>query len=202
MADGSMRGRQKLERVRRVIAARDAHEVMLEGTPARAAVAMMMEPRDDDLYVFFIHRAHDERDPWSGHMGFPGGFKDAGDPDLHATVRREVQEELGIELASSARLVGRLDEIQGVARGRQLPLVISPFLFELVEPVSPTPNDEVQGTLWVPLSFLEDPANESTMEYRIDSQPMRLPAFVYEGRTIWGLTFRMLRNFLDVVTRS
>ena len=48
------------------------------------------------------------------------------DPDLAATVQREVLEETGIDLRRSARHLGRLDEIQGVARGRQLPLVISP----------------------------------------------------------------------------
>ena len=31
---------------------------------------------------------------------------------------------------------------------------------------------------------------------------MRLPAYIYRDRTIWGLTFRMLRSFLEVVERA
>lgn len=191
---------QKLETVRRAVKGRAPRLVALDGSPARAAVAILLESRAEDLFVFFIHRAFDERDPWSGHMGFPGGFMDGADPDVLSTVVREVREEIGVDLAASAQLVGRLDEIQGVARGRQLPLVISPFVFELGEPVTPVPNEEIQGVLWVPLSFLQDPRNESTIEYRIDAQQMRLPAYVYRERTIWGLTYRMVRSLLDVVS--
>ncbi|MGH7819458.1 MAG: NUDIX hydrolase [Candidatus Binatia bacterium] len=190
---------EKLQEVELALTRREAKEVALEGAPARAAVALLFEPRIDDLYLFFIHRAANDRDPWSGHMGFPGGFMDPEDADLLSTVSREVREELGFDLSSSARLLGRLDEIQGVARGRQLPLVISPFLFALERAVEPVPNQEVQGVLWVPMTFLENPRNESMIEHQIGEQRMRLPAFIYEDRTIWGLTFRMLQNLLDVI---
>jgi 8-oxo-dGTP pyrophosphatase MutT (NUDIX family) len=197
-----MRGRTKLETVERAVTSREPLIVRLEGSLARAAVAVIHDPRDDDVHLCFIHRAVDARDPWSGHMGFPGGFMEPHDPDLASTVAREVAEEIGLDLRRSARLVGRLDEIQGVARGRQLPLVISPFLFELRERVELRPNEEVQSVLWVPLGFLEDERNESTIEHRIDDTVMRLPAYVYGGRTIWGLTFRMVKNLLDVLRAS
>ena len=190
---------KKLDHVRQAVRMRDAQSVALDGNPARAAVAILLDPRADDLHICFIHRAVVERDPWSGHMGFPGGFMHERDSDLLETARREVREEIGVDLEHGAQLVGRLDEIQGIARGRQLPLVITPFLFILREPIELSPNEEVQSVLWVPLSFLEDPRNESTIEYRLEGEPMRLPAFIYEDRTIWGLTYRMLRNFLDLV---
>jgi 8-oxo-dGTP pyrophosphatase MutT (NUDIX family) len=175
--------------------------VSLEGEPARAAVAMLLEPRPDDVHLFFIHRAEFAGDPWSGHMGFPGGRKDPGDPSVMETVVREVHEEVGIDLVRHGRLVTALDEIQGVARGRHLPLVITPFVFAVEQAWEPRPNHEVQGTLWVPLSFLADPANESVIEHSIDESRMRLPAYIYADRTIWGLTFRMVRSFLDVLQR-
>ncbi len=194
---------RKLARVEAALRARLPTMVTLEGSPTRAAVAMTLDPREDDLYCFFIHRAEADGDPWSGHIAFPGGRKDDTDPDALATVYREVREEVGIDLARSARLLGPLDEIQGVARGQQLPLVISPFLFVLQEPVDVVPDRrEVQSVLWVPISFLEDPRNESIVEHRIHEQLLRLPAYIYQDRTIWGLTFRMVRNFLDVIARS
>ena len=135
-------------------------------------------------------------------MGFPGGRKDPEDPDLLNTVVREVHEEIGVDLRRTARLIGPIDELQGVARGRQLPLVIGPFVFALERPVEPRPNHEVQSVLWVPLSFLAEPNNESIIEHFIDGQPMRLPAYIYRDRTIWGLTFRMIRTFLEVLGRD
>ncbi len=194
---------EKLARVEAALRARPPTIVTLEGSPTRAAVAMTLDPREDDLYCFFIHRAEADGDPWSGHIAFPGGRTDDTDPDALATVYREVREEVGIDLERSARLLGPLDQIQGVARGRQLPLVISPFLFVLQEPVEVVPDRrEVQSVLWVPISFLEDPQNESIVEHRIHEQWLRLPAYIYQDRTIWGLTFRMVRNFLDVIARS
>src|SRR5438552_3154213 len=131
-----------------------------------------------------------------------GGRKDPEDPDVLNTVLREVHEEVGIDLRRQARLIGPIDEVQGVARGRQLPLVISPFVFVLETAVEPRPNHEVQSVLWVPLSYLAEPSNESIVEYSINGQQMRLPAYIYQDRTIWGLTFRMIRGFLEVVSRQ
>jgi len=191
--------RTKLEAVEAALRRHDPVKVALDGEPTRAAVALVLEQRADDVHLFLIHRAEHEADPWSGHMGFPGGRKDPEDPDVLNTVLREVFEEVGFDLRRQARLIGPLDELQGVARGRQLPLVISPFVFALEEPVEPQPNHEVQSVLWVPLSFLAEPRNESLVEHSINGQKMRLPAYVYERRTIWGLTFRMIKSFLDVV---
>ncbi len=189
----------KLGVVERALRAHRPLRVSLDGDPSRAAVAILLEPRPDDLHMLFIHRAEHEKDPWSGHMGFPGGRKDPDDPDLLDTVLREVHEEIGIDLRRQARLIAPIDELQGVARGRHLPLVIRPFVFALEQPVRPRPNHEVQSVLWVPLSFLSEPNNESIVEHFVDGQPMRLPAFIYRDRTIWGLTFRMIRSFLEVL---
>ena len=193
---------QRLRRIEQAITRRPAKLVSLQGEPWRAAVAVIFEQRAEDLHVLFIHRAVNELDPWSGHMGFPGGGKEASDADLHETVVREVREEVGIDLSQSARLIGRLDEIRGVARGRQLDLVISPFVFALEQAVECKINHEVQGVLWVPLSFLEDSENESIVEHRINDLPMRLPAYIYQDRTIWGLTFRMMQSLLEVIGRG
>ena len=50
-----------------------------------------------------------EGDPWSGHMALPGGRREPGDPDLVATVIREVGEEVGISLGArtTRRRAGR-----------------------------------------------------------------------------------------------
>ena len=189
----------RLADVNRVFGVRDPVRVDLQGTPARAAVAMVLEARADDAHLLFIQRADRPGDPWSGQMAFPGGFWSSVDNEPADTARRETLEEIGLDLAETARPIARLDDIQGVARGRELPLVITPFLFELLREVELHPNHEVQGTLWVPLAFLGDDANVGTMDYATAGSVMTLPAYRYEGRTIWGLTFRMVRNFVDLL---
>ena len=95
--------RKKLEAVEEALRRHRPLRVSLDGEPSRAAVAMVLEPRADDLHLFFIHRAEHDADPWSGHMGFPGGRKDPEDPDVLNTVLREVHEEVGIDLRRQAR---------------------------------------------------------------------------------------------------
>jgi 8-oxo-dGTP pyrophosphatase MutT (NUDIX family) len=192
----------KLTAVERALRLYDAQRVALDGEPMRAAVGIILEPRPDDVHLCLIHRAEVDGDPWSGHMGLPGGRKDPEDPNVLDTVLREVREEVGIDLRRHARLLGPLDEVQGVARGRQLSMIISPFVFMLERRVNARPNHEVQSVVWVPLDFLADPGNESIVEHSINGQRMRLPAYVYQERTIWGLTFRMIQSFLEVVGRA
>ncbi len=194
-------GRRKLGALEEALGRHRPAKVSLDGEPTRAAVAMIFEPRDDDLHLFFIHRAESAGDPWSGHMGFPGGRKDPEDADVLHTAMREVREEVGFDLERQARFISPLDEIQGIARGRSLPLVISPFAFVLNEPAEATPNHEVQSTLWVPHAFLDDRARQSEIPYKIDGQIVHLPAYVFEGRTIWGLTYRMVQGLLEVLRR-
>lgn len=194
--------RKKLAALEQALRRHQPQRVSLDGEPTRAAVGMILDPRPDDLHLFFIHRAEVDGDPWSGHMGFPGGRMDREDPDVLGTVFREVDEEVGIDLRRHGRLIAPLDEIQGMARGRQLSLVISPFVFALEQAVEPRPNHEVQSVLWVPLSFLADADNESIVEHLIDGQSMRLPAYIYRDRTIWGLTLRMIHSLLEVASRT
>jgi len=166
----------------------------------RAAVAVVLAPDGDDVAALLIERAQHPRDPWSGHMAFPGGRHDATDASLERTAIRETAEEVGIDLVRHGRLVARLDEIQAQARGRNLDMVISPFLFFLDEARPTTPDrSEVADTLWVPLRVFRDERYKGTTHFSRDGFGMDFPAFLYQGKTIWGLTYRILCGFLDTV---
>jgi 8-oxo-dGTP pyrophosphatase MutT (NUDIX family) len=166
----------------------------------RAAVAMLLAPDGDELSALLIERAQHPLDPWSGHMAFPGGRHDATDPSLERTAIRETLEEVGIDLVRHGRFVARLDEIQAQARGRNLDMVISPFLFFLDEALPTTPDrSEVADTLWVPLRVFRDETYKGTTHFSRDGLGMDFPAFLYRGKTIWGLTYRILCGFLEAV---
>jgi 8-oxo-dGTP pyrophosphatase MutT (NUDIX family) len=133
-------------------------------------------------------------------MAFPGGRHDATDPSLERTAIRETLEEVGIDLMRHGRFVARLDELQAQARGRNLDMVISPFLFFLDRARETTPDHtEVADTLWVPLRVFRDARHQGTTHFSRDGFGMDFPAFLYEGKTIWGLTYRILSGFLELV---
>ena len=166
----------------------------------RAAVAMVIAPDGDGLSALLIERAKHPLDPWSGHMAFPGGRHDATDASLERTAIRETLEEVGIDLLRHGTFVARLDELQAQARGRDLDMVISPFLFFLDRARDTTPDtSEVADTLWVPMRVFRDERYQGTTHFSRDGFGMDFPAFLYEGKTIWGLTYRILTGFLDLV---
>jgi 8-oxo-dGTP pyrophosphatase MutT (NUDIX family) len=168
--------------------------------PRRAAVASIFREKTDDLELMFIRRAVMEKDPWSGHMAFPGGQTDEGDRGPLGTARRETREEVGVNLEGAARLLGQLDDVIASARGRVLPMAITPFVFELISDVEPRlDRAEVEEVVWVPVSMLLDPAYASTVPYTLAGQRFNLPCFRVFDRVIWGLTYQMLMRMFSVL---
>ena len=172
--------------------------------PMQAAVALLLQPRPDDIYVLFIHRAHHPHDPWSGHMAFPGGRHEPEDPDLLVTIQRETHEEIGISLDEHGEYLGRLAEVQAMARGKQTGMIVSPFVYLVSQEARPVPDPvEVQDIIWVPLSFMQQDGVEQIVQRNLQAgSTIQVPALLYGGKTIWGLTYRMLRDFLELISES
>ncbi len=175
---------------------------VVEGTGyARAAVAIVLRDGDHGAEFIVIHRAHRRGDPWSGHMALPGGRQDPADRDLPAAAVRETREEVGVDLAQHGELIGALDDLQAIGRGRPLDLIITPFVYGLTAPVIVTPDHhEVQSALWVPVASLRHPDAHGTHQQQQFGSRVAYPAFVYQGHTIWGLTHRILTSLLDILS--
>lgn len=170
----------------------------------QAAVAAIFRPpprsETEEIELLFIRRAKNPRDPWSGHMAFPGGRVDAEDPHPRFTARRETLEEIGLNLDEHARLFGRLSQLLAKAHHKIRPLVITPYLFELEQLPALTLNEEVSEVIWIPLSFFLDEDNRSQMDYKLAGVSMKFPCYRYEGRVVWGLTLRMLDEIRACLT--
>lgn len=189
-----------LEAVRRRLRGRKPSCV--QDAPRRAAVAAILRQAEpvDGAEILLIRRAEHPRDPWSGHMAFPGGRKDPADPSLLHTAARETAEEVGIDLHRQAELVGQLDDLPAIARGRPVGLVITPFVFALVEtPVLVMDAGEVAEALWAPLGPLLRGEAHTTRPYDHEGQRFLLPAFDVRGRVVWGLTYEMLQSFFRLL---
>jgi 8-oxo-dGTP pyrophosphatase MutT (NUDIX family) len=157
-----------------------------------AAVAAVVRITPGGTETLLMRRAESPLDPWSGHMSFPGGRQDPEDLTLLDTARRETKEETGLDLLESAQLIGQLDDLQAVARGATLDLVIRPFVFELREPRELAPNYEVAELVWAPIEPMRSGRLDTVWPYVHRDQRWDLPAFDVGGRIVWGLTHRIL----------
>ncbi len=169
-------------------------------SPRRAAVASVLRFDRGAPEVLLMERVRRESDRWSGHVSFPGGREEEDDPDLLATAVRETREEVGLDLTAAARPVGRLDTIRAVARGKVLPMSISPYVFVLEREAPLVLGPEAESAFWFPLDRAATGELSSDYVYAVGPARLRLPCWRWEGYTVWGLTYRMLTNLLKVVS--
>lgn len=169
------------------------------GTGQReAAVAVLIRPRET-LDVLLIRRAELHGDPWSGHVALPGGRRSPGDPDLLATACRETHEEVGVPIDRVGTFVGALDEVAPLSV-RLPPIVVAPFVLAVPPETTARPDPrEVQAALWVPIDALRDRAAASEILIESDAGPLSFPSLAYEDYVIWGLTYRILQQFLQTI---
>jgi 8-oxo-dGTP pyrophosphatase MutT (NUDIX family) len=177
------------------------HDSAHEGPSA--AVAAIFRDLGDGAELFFIRRAEHPKDPWSGHIAFPGGRRDPGDETLLATAIRETREEVGIDL-SLDHLVGRLPDVPAFTRSKRDLLVVAPFVFAVRGAVQVSPNHEVAGTLWVPFRALAGGEGRGTFEWTWEGKTLELPCIRLgpEKHVLWGMTYRMLETMLEALSTA
>jgi 8-oxo-dGTP pyrophosphatase MutT (NUDIX family) len=161
----------------------------LEGASIEAAVLVCLH---DDA-VLLARRALHPNDPWSGHVGLPGGRWESGDGSLLATALREAQEELGIDPLAHGRLLGALGTHLG--RGRRVSGVrIAVFVAALDERPALELSAELDAAHWVPLSELvpvtarvAELPDTDVLAYALD-----LPGG--DQLVVWGITYAILER--------
>ena len=185
-------------RLARSLAQRVPSEIQAGAGGRRAAVALILRVQDAGvLELLMIKRAVYEGDPWSGHIALPGGREEPGDRTLEETVVRETREETALDLVHGGRLLGRLDDL--VPRSAPLPPIsITPFVVAYGASGMITLSPEVAEAFWVPVDALRDPRASREIVLELTAGARRVPSFEHEGRIIWGLTERILRQFLSL----
>ena len=164
-----------------------------------AAVAVIVRPRADETDILFIKRAEKQGDPWSGHMAFPGGHREATDASLRAAAQRETLEEIGLDL-NLGEYLGALDHQRAMPRGRALNMLIAPHVFAFDGDPTFLPNFEVQEVLWTPLGRLASNRCHDTETRPIAGRPTLFNGYRLErGHFVWGLTYRMLKSFFSTL---
>lgn len=164
----------------------------------KAAVAAVLRDVPGDVELLFIRRAEHPRDPWSGQMGLPGGRVEADDASPLAAALRETREEIGLDLETLGRPLGRLSEVRTHLPLGSVPHSVVPFPFAVDGDPKLHANHEVEETLWVPLSFLADRRNRSSFTWVRRGLPLPMPCYTFHGRVIWGLTLKIVDELLEV----
>ena len=162
-----------------------------------AAVSMVVRA-GDQLDFLLIKRASSDRDPWSGQMALPGGRWDPADPSLLDTAIRETLEETGVDLRQWGVSLGRLADVR--PSSRRLPKMrIAPFVFAVPHDAEAVvASSELQSVHWVSLDSLRRPEAQASVAIDIAGTARTFPSYALVGEHVWGLTHRILQDFLSL----
>jgi len=166
------------------------------GGDAGGAVGGAGDPAGDAAEVLFIKRAERAGDPWSGHLAFPGGRAEKRDATLVDLAMREAAEEVGIDARKGGRLLGRLPTLRPLSV--RIPSVtVTPFVALAPPGAVPRPQaEEVEEAFWMPLGTLRRSGRSATVKWEGNDGAREFPAFPSPMGPIWGITERILSQFL------
>lgn len=173
-----------------------AHDGPLSGAPRHASVGVLVADADPAPHICFIRRAKWDGDPWSEHIAFPGGSR-VGDETALQTVRREVQEEVGVSIGADADVVP-LPQLRIRLAGRERLLLLDAFVCHLPGPLPPLQcGSEVASAFWTPVSELWDAQNLDHLVLGDRGDTLVYPAIRLPQGTVFGITLRVLTLLSD-----
>jgi 8-oxo-dGTP diphosphatase len=160
-----------------------------EKLDANAAVVVLLKETNQDFQVLFVKRAERSSDTWSGQTAFPGGKCDPEDKNLKDTVVRETFEETSINLLEGCRFLGAMEAVRST---RKPEMRVLPFVVLIEKEQAINLNVELAEYFWAPLKELAK--YNGTLKFSVGEQP----ACIIDGHIIWGLTYRILQQFLSL----
>ncbi len=162
---------------------------VIDGPERRAATAIALVDHGGEAGYLFIRRALSmRRNP--GQYALPGGRAEPGE-SIPTTARRELAEELGVDLGPDA-VLGVLDDLPTRAGG-----VVTPVVLWAGGGVVMTPDPEEVHDAWVrPVAELDHPEAPRWVDLDgVDGAVLRMPV---GGEWINPPTAAMLYQFREV----
>jgi len=164
----------------------------------QAAVSLILREARGSAQALIIKRAERPGDHWSGHLALPGGRAQIEDADLIATAARETYEEVGIDLLDGGEFIGQLEIL--VPTNARLPRIeIAPFVAIAPPEFTLRLNGEVARAFWISIADLKREGRSTFYSMPLDGVINQWPAYPSEGGPIWGITERILTNFLSLL---
>lgn len=185
-----------------------------EETAFRSAVLIPLVQVDDKWHILFEVRSLTMRKQ-PGDISFPGGRIDATDASPLAAALRETHEELGID-PTTVHVVGPLSPYIASSSFVTYPFVAIIDTNQIIHEYN---KDEVEEVLTVPIDWLlnyepymhlvsvepmpsiDFPFDKivNGAQYKWRTRSMEEWFFDYEQYTIWGLTARILKHFIELI---
>lgn len=155
-------------------------------SPVPAAVLIPIIDRDEGLSILLTQRSAQLKNH-AGQISFPGGRIDASDDGPVAAALRETEEEIGLS-REFVQVTGYLDP-HVVMTGYWITPVVG-----MVRPGFSLKlnSHEVDSVLEVPLRYLLDEANHSSLERQIGDTAVQVYDIPFGSHHIWGATAGML----------
>ena len=167
----------------------------------QAAVTILLREQNSTAELLIIKRAEHPRDPWSGHLALPGGRAEAQDTHLIATAARETWEEVGINLVVEEHFIGRLETL--IPNNPRLPQIeITPLIAVVPAEFSLELSEEVAAAFWLPVRTLQMNGLSEIYPFNYDKIIVKYPAYPSPQGLIWGITQRILTEFLRLLDKS
>ncbi|HQR35490.1 MAG TPA: CoA pyrophosphatase [Blastocatellia bacterium] len=175
------------------------HNLTIETARIRqAAVTLLLREAQSEAELLIIKRAEREGDPWSGHLALPGGRAEPQDENLLATAARETHEEIGVDLHNGGMFIGQLPLI--APRIPRLPQIEITPLVAIAPPKHEFQfSDEVVSAFWVSVGRLKREGRSGEHRWQFGGTTQKWPAYPTEQGLIWGITERILTNFLELL---
>ncbi len=162
----------------------------------QSAVLLLLHGDPEHPSVLLTERS-DTVPTHAGQISLPGGGRDPADPDLAATARRETEEEVGVN-REAITIVGRMPDLPSISFYQ-----VVPFVGVTWEPIHPIPKtSEVTRVLRPTVDELLAPGSFSRQPRLWRGLPIPTYSYLYQDHVIWGLTARILMDFLATWSRS
>jgi 8-oxo-dGTP pyrophosphatase MutT (NUDIX family) len=173
-----------------------AYDGPLAHATRHASVCVLVVDAEPTPHICFIRRAKWGTDPWSEHIAFPGGSR-LGDETALQTLRREVQEEVGVDIGEEPELV-QLPQLRIRLAGRERLLLLDAFVCHLVGPLPRLQcGPEVADAFWTPVSDLWSTNNLDHLVLDDQGDVLVYPAIRLPQGTVFGITLRVLTLLSD-----
>ena len=77
------------------------------------------------------------------------------------------------------------------------PIVVRPYVALAPPDAALALSDELAAAFWMPIARFAAPDVRATSVVRARGVELRVPSFVHEGHTIWGMTHRIVEQLLE-----
>jgi 8-oxo-dGTP pyrophosphatase MutT (NUDIX family) len=162
-----------------------------------AAVMILLYPKDEIIHTTFIQRPVYDG-VHGGQISFPGGKKEASDPDLIQTAIREASEEIGVN-SSEIKLIATLTPLYIPVSN----IIVTPVVGWLEkQPLFTRQEEEVVFIIEADIRTLINPSVIKIKPFEIRGEMIDIKYFDYKDNVIWGATAMILHELFTIIRRG